>query len=214
MSFIAEYTINSPVLKETHKRVPEMTFEMEDLQLLEGVQPKYVFWARGGDFNRLEEVLGRDSYVESFSHLTTVGERRLYRVNFAHQAREKMTYPEASRFDIVFLGATSTNDGVHFRAQVPTRDALMEFREVCEIKDLSFRLDRIYQEDGGETTDQYEMTDRQQEALLLAYERGYYGANREVSLEDLADDLNISRQAFADRLRRGLEKLLANTIVG
>lgn len=213
MSFIAEYTIDSPMLKETHEAVPEMTFEMEDLQLLEGTQPKYVFWAQGGDFDRLETVLGNDPYVINFSHLTTVGQRRLYRLNFTQEAKEMMTYPEASRFDIVFLGASSTVDGVHFRARVPTRDALTEFRSTCEAKGLSFRLDRIYQEGDG-AADQYRLTARQREALVLAYERGYYGPNREVSLAELAAELDISRQAYADRLRRGLEKLLADTVAG
>jgi predicted DNA binding protein len=213
MSFIAEYTINSPMLKDTHEAVPEMRFEMEDLQLLEGTQPKYVFWATGGDFDRLETVLGEDPYVISFSHLTTVGQRRLYRLNFTQEAKEMMTYPEASRFDIVFLGATSTTEGVHFRTQVPTRDALSEFRRTCEAKGLSFSLDRIYQE-GDDAADQYGLTDRQREALVLAHERGYYGPDREVSLAELAAELDISRQAFADRLRRGLEKLLGNTVAG
>jgi len=211
MSFIAEYTIKSPMLKETHQAVPEMTFEMEDLQLLEGKRPKYVFWARDGDFHRLETVLGEDPYVTNFSHLTTVGTKRLYRLTFSLEAKEMMTYPEASRFDIVFLGATSTTDGIHFRAQVPTREALAEFRDTCESKGLTFRLDRIYQKGDG-TADEYGLTDRQREALVLAYERGYYGSDRAVSLEELATELDISRQAFADRLRRGLQKLLAGTV--
>ncbi|MFB6089985.1 MAG: hypothetical protein ABEJ97_02905, partial [Halobellus sp.] len=150
MSFIAEYTIDSPMLRETHEAVPEMTFEMEDLQLLEGTQPKYVFWAWGGDFDQLERTLGCDPYVLNFTHLTTVGQRRLYRLTFTQEAKEMMTYPEASRFDIVFLGATSTVEGVHFRAQVPTREALSDFRRTCEAKGLSFSLDRIYQEGDDE----------------------------------------------------------------
>lgn len=213
MGFITEYTITSPVLAETHRRVPDMVLKMEDLQILEGDRAKYIFWAEGGDFEEFEDSLAADPTVEAFVTLTEIADRRLYRVNFASEVREKMTYPEASEFDIVFLGARSTNEGVHFRAQVPTRRVLNEFRQRCLEKDLQFRLDSIYQEDGSGANGQYGLTDAQREALLLAYERGYFGVTRDASLEEIAGELSISRQALAGRLRRGHERLIANTLL-
>lgn len=212
MGFIAEYTIDSPVLQHTHEAIPEMRLEMEDLQVLEGGQARYVFWAEGAPFGEFETALSEDETIETFAVLTDLGDRRLYRVNFTAEARKKMTYPEASRSDIVFLGAESTGDGVQFRTQVPTREALSSLREICERKGLSFQLDRIYQEGVTETRRDYGLTDRQHEALVLAYERGYYGSERDATLEDLGEELDISPQAVADRLRRGHEHLVANTL--
>lgn len=213
MGFITEYTIQSPVLSETHDRVPDMVLKMEDLQILDEHSAKYIFWASGGDFHDFEDALTADPTVDQFAILTEIPSRRLYRVNFTIEARQKMTYPEASKFDIVFLGAHSTHDGVHFRAQVPTRRALHAFRERCLEKGIEFRLDSIYQEDDDGANSQYGLTDSQREALLLAYEHGYFGTTRDASLEEIANELSISRQALAGRLRRGHEQLIAHTLL-
>ncbi|MFD1598367.1 helix-turn-helix domain-containing protein [Halobellus rarus] len=213
MGFIAEYTVDSPVMKETHERVPDAVLEMEDLQILQDGQAKYVFWANNVDPETFEEALSEDPSVAEFAVLTSVGERSLYRVNFTSEARQKMTYPEASNFDIVFLGAHSTDEGVHFRSQVPTRDALYSFRERCRELGLPFKLDSIYQEDSSDALDQYGLTDAQQEALVLAHERGYFASTREASLEEIASELSISRQALAGRLRRGHEQLIESTLL-
>jgi predicted DNA binding protein len=43
---------------------------------------------------------------------------------------------------------------------------------------------------------------------LLALERGYYDEPREATLDDLAGEVGISRQAYARRLRRGYRTLI------
>ncbi|QCC46238.1 helix-turn-helix domain-containing protein [Halobellus limi] len=213
MGFIAEYTIDSPVMEETHDRVPEAVLEMEDLQILQDGQAKYVFWVSNVDPETFEAALSDDPSVAEFAVLTSIGDRSLYRVNFTSEARRKMTYPEASNFDIVFLGAHSTNEGVHFRSQVPTRDALYSFRERCRELGIPFKLDSIYQEGNSDALDQYGLTDAQREALVLAHERGYFEPTRKASLEEIASDLSISRQALAGRLRRGHAQLIESTLL-
>ncbi|MFC7019992.1 MULTISPECIES: helix-turn-helix domain-containing protein [Haloarcula] len=60
-----------------------------------------------------------------------------------------------------------------------------------------------------------ELTAPQREALLLAYEMGYFDEPRAATLEDIAARLDISRQAVANRLRRGhralIRKMLSET---
>lgn len=53
------------------------------------------------------------------------------------------------------------------------------------------------------------LTSAQRETLELAYEQGYYRIPRETSLMDLATELQISDQACSERLRRGIQRLLA-----
>jgi len=114
MGFIAEFTLSSPLVCETTQAVPGMTFEMEDLQL-RGDQPSnYVFWASGGDFEQLEDVLDEDSTVADFVFLTRIRDRLLCRVTFTEGSEQRLAYPTASAYDIVYLslvqrarGATS-----------------------------------------------------------------------------------------------------------
>jgi len=53
------------------------------------------------------------------------------------------------------------------------------------------------------------LTEQQYEAITAALEHGYYEIPRDASAEDLAGEIGISRQAFAERLRRG-HRTLAN----
>ncbi|PSQ64682.1 MAG: hypothetical protein BRD24_09910, partial [Halobacteriales archaeon SW_9_67_24] len=52
----------------------------------------------------------------------------------------------------------------------------------------------------------------QQEALVLALERGYFDVPRDVSADDLGEELNISGQAFSRRLQRGHRSILTNLL--
>ncbi len=46
------------------------------------------------------------------------------------------------------------------------------------------------------------LTEPQREAIAEAYRQGYYDVPREISLEELANELDISHQALSERLRR------------
>ena len=54
------------------------------------------------------------------------------------------------------------------------------------------------------------LTNEQREAIVLALKRGYFKIPREVQMQALADELDITQQAFSERLWRGLEKVLVN----
>lgn len=47
------------------------------------------------------------------------------------------------------------------------------------------------------------LTEQQYETITAALERGYYESPRDTTAEDLAGEVGISRQAFAERLWRG-----------
>jgi predicted DNA binding protein len=62
-------------------------------------------------------------------------------------------------------------------------------------------------------TNTVDLTEPQREALLLAYEQGYYDSPRTTTLADLADQFGISRQAVSNRLKRGTRQLIENAFV-
>lgn len=213
MGFIAEFRLSSPLMRETTEALPEMTFEMEDLQL-RGDQPaNYVFWATGGDFQELERALRDDSTVEDFVFLTRIRDRQLCRVTFTEESEQRLAYPTASAYDIVYLSLIQTSEGSDIRAQVPSRDALRAYRETCQELGIPFTLDRLYEEESWDETNEYGLTERQYEALVQAHKAGYFGDVRDVNLADIAAELDISRQALAGRLRRGQERLIENALL-
>jgi predicted DNA binding protein len=214
MGFIAEFQLSSPLLREATQAVPAMQLEMVDLQMhrVENRLLKYVFWASGGEFDELHAMLASDSVVEDVAFLTEVEDRGLFRVTFSEEAGKRTTYPTASAFDIVYLSLIQSDGESHIRAQVPSREALKSYRKACKERDIPFTLKRLYQEDSKTSNERYNLTNRQYEALLFAYEQGYFGTTREANLEEISTELGITRQALAGRLRRGFERLIRATI--
>lgn len=212
MGFIAEFRVSSPLMREAAGRLPEASFRMEELQFTEADSARFVFWTAGETTDRIEAALAADPTVGEFSLLTTVDEHFLYRASFTPEARQQLIYSDAIEHDVVYLELTVRSEGTHIRAQMPSREALSAYREHCRQRDIAFQLESLYREDGRDGVDRYGLTDRQREALVLAYESGYFDDTRETTLEGIAEELGISRQALAGRLRRGHRQLIANTL--
>lgn len=95
-----------------------------------------------------------------------------------------------------------TNEGHHLKQQFADRDEVTAYRDSCREMGIEFHLDRLYgaNNDGGSVPG---VSVKQREALLAAYEAGYFAVPREASLENIAAELGISRSALAERLHRG-----------
>lgn len=57
-----------------------------------------------------------------------------------------------------------------------------------------------------------ELSNCQQETLIEAFNTDYYDVPRGITLDGLAEELDVSHQALSERLRRGHRNLIATTI--
>ena len=211
MSFIAEFSVEIPPLSQASTVVPEMQIAGEDIVLEDNRPRKFVFTAHGTQFDEFEAALEADPTVAEYTVLTKLAEVGYYIVTYDASATTQGTYHVAVEQDIAYVNVR-LQDGTYFvRARVPDRTALATLRGYCRENEIPFHLERIYQEETS-TADPHPLTDAQREAMKLAYERGYFDSPRETSLEVIAADLGISRQAVADRLRRGHRRLIEATI--
>lgn len=215
MSLIAEFELSNPILQETRRAVPDVVVEVEDEQLAADEPPRLVIWTIGDAANleRFEAALPDDPSIEAFERLAEVAGRRLYRITLSETGVVGMTYTDAVELGITFLEIRAAGDGVQYRAQVPTREALLAYREACRDRELPFRLLGLYQ-GAVDERDGSELTRRQREVLRTALERGYFEVPRRVTLEELADELEISDQALSALVRRGLANHLRHTLPG
>ncbi|QFU83866.1 helix-turn-helix domain-containing protein [Natronorubrum aibiense] len=213
MSFIAEYRLSNPIMQETRRSVSGVVLEVEDEQPVPGNQSRMIFWARGAEaaLEQFFRALPDDPSITDFEILSTLSERRLFRVTLSSEGERGLTYVDAIEYGITFLDIETDERETRYRAQVPSRNALMNYREQCRERELSFELQRLYRSEDTETA-RYGLTDRQRDALCRALERGYFEVPRDVSTEELADEFEITSQAFSALLRRGHEALLRNTI--
>ena len=94
-----------------------------------------------------------------------------------------------------------------FRLRFENHENLKRFYNYLIDAQISLTLDRITDLTADDQTAVHGLTVEQLEALQLALSRGYFSVPREVSVQELADEFDISDQAMSERLRRGLELL-------
>lgn len=92
------------------------------------------------------------------------------------------------------------------------REVVDAFDTIREERDADITLERITGVESPTThsVDERErhLSPRQQEALTLARERGYYEWPREVTAGELAAELGVAKTTFLEHLRRAESKLL------
>jgi predicted DNA binding protein len=214
MSLIAEFSLRSPdlVLASALDAVPGVTIELEQQMATESDAPMFIFWAFGGAFDRFEEGLEGDETVSEYSVIEELEDRRLYRARLDTDEICSI-YPVYQKLGASPMAATGSSDGWQRRVRFPDRDAVVEMRTFCADKDVGFRLHRLYTPSDSELEDEFGLSSEQRRALTTAERMGYFGVPREVSLDELGEELDISGQSASERLRRGVSKLVSNTLL-
>ncbi|QLH78360.1 helix-turn-helix domain-containing protein [Halosimplex rubrum] len=121
---------------------------------------------------------------------------------------------DPERFDGAPIKPTTiTPEGWHERKVFTDFEAFTEFRTSCENHGISFDLLSMTPDPSqSENLSQDELTDRQREALTIAVSRGYYEDPRQVTAEELAEELGISQPSLSSLLRRGERQLISSSL--
>lgn len=203
---IVEFRVDSPILQEALTHAPETTVRYEEQnQDHDGI--KLLFWAEGDDLTAFEDNLTADPTVRNLARLAVTESRRLYRVTFSEYGESVATFLSWVGLDISVLDSKGTHEGWTVRMLMPDRDTLHQYLEICEGKDLDFRLAAIYEESEG-TKVKAELTNKQRETLLTARQLGYFQIPQQASLADVADQCGVSPQSASERLSRGTATLI------
>ena len=110
------------------------------------------------------------------------------------------------------IGATGTHQQWTFEIRGDDRSDIAAFQDRCRELGIPITLTELHALTPVETTTEAALTDSQHEALVLACERGYFESPREVTMAELGEELGISQQAVASRLRRGIKHVLGSTL--
>lgn len=198
------------LLGRTLERNPETRIEIERVAVEEEDVTPYV-WAAGGDFERFEAALAEDPTANDCLMLEDHDGERLYRVDWAQNSRS-IVYA-VSEAEATILQATGKGTEWSVELLFPDEESLSEFQEYAADNDLSFELEWLHDSAHPEAVGKYEVTEEQREALVTAYRMGYFEVPGEVSLGELAEELDISKNAASARLHRGYSNLVENTLI-
>ncbi|MWG35255.1 helix-turn-helix domain-containing protein [Halomarina oriensis] len=197
-------------LARTLQDVEDVSIECERLVATgeETVAP--LLWVRGSDEKEIRRVLDEDPTTTDIELLSSFEGEWLYRMEWV------------DRVDVVLQMITNSNATVveawtdhgrwFLRVLYPEREGLSKTVEFCEENGIAFEVE-IIREMEGEPSGRYGLTDEQYDALTAACEAGYFSVPRESDLDELADQLGISHQALSERIRRGTQALVTETLL-
>lgn len=97
------------------------------------------------------------------------------------------------------------------RGREKLRNIVSELRTQGASVSLQRLVDMDSEDRGGAAADSV-ITDKQREAIRIAYEFGYYETPREADLGDVADELGVSKSAASQRLNAVASKLVVGLL--
>lgn len=160
-----------------------------------------------------------DAVVSSFNAESTIksqsclnssdrNDQRLYRIKWTD---ERSVLSQLSEHNGVILSASLNAEGWDLQLQFPSHADLSEAYEAWETDQWKIYVNRVIP-CNEELMAIHGLTDEQYRAVKRAIEMGYYQVPRQTTLEELADDLDISHQALSERLRRANRNLITNIV--
>jgi hypothetical protein len=168
------------------------------------------FWAETADPSSLEEAIRADNRVRSLDRLDEGSNKTLYRVQWATDLDGFLEALE--KHDLVVEQAIGTTEEWRFRLRGPDRNNISAFQDTLREKGITSTLKGIWNPHGP-NGDPYGLTEKQREAVELAFSEGYFSVPAETNLSEVAEIVGISRQSFSRRLNRGLNRVLAETVI-
>jgi predicted DNA binding protein len=214
------------VLSETGVRIELPQF----VQITDSLVP--YLWVNASDHDQetfIERVEG-DHRVERLQVVDDLSEKTLYRIEWVHGIDDlldlliehevwvEQANTLSSEEQIDERAPTEADIGTgadvwRFQLRAPERKSLAAFYEACSEQGMELGIQQIVSSPGQSEGGQWNLTTKQREALMSAYDGGYFAVPRTISLTNLADDVGISHQAFSRRLMRGLDSVLTHTLV-
>ncbi|WP_162562448.1 helix-turn-helix domain-containing protein [Salinigranum rubrum] len=210
MSVIAEFSVAADAfcLGDALEAVPTATAELDRMV---AHSPKHVIpfvWILEADRDVFDEAVTDDSTVEDAEVTDSFEDAHLYHFYWADVVSDRLHV--ILDHDGVVLEARGTAAGWQLEVRFGSREHFHEFREHFE----EFGAVTLHRITAPETPEQehYRVSPKQREALLIAYESGYYDAPKRVTGEDVARELGITQQAVSQLLQRGTKALIEDTL--
>lgn len=205
MSTIAELRLPAPetTLATAFDHVPDATFELESS--VSKTNP--CLWVADVERDRIEAAFDADPSIEGYDALVESQSRILYDLEFVDGDGIGTLCDPLLVDGGSLLEAWGTEGWWQVRVRFPDRDALTNAYERLLECDISADLRRVTDVTNATEPDT-RLTPEQREALEAALQYGYFEIPRQISMEELAAELDISHQALSERFRRAYETLV------
>ena len=190
--------------------VPDLEFEVERLVDTGDDVVMPLIWVRCDDDEAVVRAFEEDPSVGTVDVLAEFDGEWLYRMEWVDNVElvlRMLTSAEATVLD-----AYGRGDRWKLRMVFPDRENLTEVHEFCTNHGIALDVESVRELD-GEPAGRFGLTTEQFEALTTAAERGLYDVPREETLEELAEEFDVTHQALSERIRRATGALVEDTLL-
>ena len=195
-------------LKATTTRIDLTQFVPIDGQFI-----PYFWKVHDGNIEAFEQSVRNSPVVESLTNLDGRVNATLYQIQWTDSIDG---FLDALRIHEILVEKANTIRGEswEFRVRAQSQKALSAFQDTCSEQRIHLDIRRAVKNPEEYHEGLMGVTAKQHDALALALEEGYFDIPREITLEELAEMVSISRQSFARRLQRAHKSIATNLLKG
>lgn len=169
------------------------------------------FWISADDTDKLTTDLSADIGINQVKVIDQVEKQMFVRIdwNLTHES----ILTAIVNTEITLLSGIGKEKQWTFEVRASKQQDLSDFQTYCRNHDIPIELTGLHAVSTLKSDREFDLTDGQRNALVLAYSSGYFDSPRDATQDDLADELEITRQAVSSRLQRGMRRLVASTLI-
>lgn len=212
MAIEASFTVPQPEfpLNIIFEQLPDATIELDRVVPTDDAIIPY-FWIHSENVEDLTADLSGDKGVDEFKVIDELEEEMLVRIkwNLTHES----ILIAIVNTDVTLLSGLGEQKNWTFEVRSSDQESLSKFQSYCRENEIAIELTQLHALSPLKSDREFDLTGGQRSALVLAYSRGYFDSPRKATQDDLADELDITRQAVSSRLQRGLRRLIASTLI-
>lgn len=169
------------------------------------------FWISAADTDKLSIDMSADLGIDQVKVIDKVEKQMFVRIDWNLSIESILT--AIVNTDITLLSGIGNEKQWTFEVRASEQQNLSDFQTYCQDHDIPIELTELHAISSLRSDREYDLTDGQRKALVMAYSSGYFDSPRDATQSDLADELGITRQAASSRLQRGMRRLVASTLI-
>jgi predicted DNA binding protein len=211
MSIVACFSvpIDSFCLGEALESIPDASAELDRVVAHSPDHVMPFVWIRNTHREAFDAALADDPTVEDWEVTDSLEGAYLYQFDWTDTVSDRLHV--ILDHEGVILEAEGFANKWSLWVRFGTRDHLTEFQDHFEqFGEITLHEITTPKIPAGS---QYGVSDKQREALIAAYDAGYYDSPSTATGEEVAQELEITQQSLSRRTRRGIKRLIENTLL-
>jgi predicted DNA binding protein len=212
MAIEASFTIEQAdfPLSAVFEQLTDVTIELDRVVPTgEAVIP--YFWISADDTDKLTTDLSADLGINQVKVIDKVEKQMFVRIDWNLDHESILT--AIVNTEITLVSGIGTEKQWTFEVRASDQQGLSDFQTYCQDHEIPIELTELHAISSLKSDREYDLTDGQRKALIMAYSNGYFDSPRDATQADLAAELGITRQAISSRLQRGMRRLVASTLI-